>query len=74
MKTATIIITDQPDGNVNIGLDFGDAFDADSNAHSMATVLVQSVLQNAKSFTAIEDTAPEANVEPSRIVVPGGGE
>lgn len=70
MNTATITITDQPDGNVNIGLDFGDAFDPESNAHGMATVLVQSVLQNAKSFAAIEDTAPEANVEPSRIITP----
>ena len=70
MKTATITITDQPDGNVNIGLDFGDAYDQDSNAHAMAGVLVQSVLANAKSFTAVEDTAPEANVEPSRIITP----
>ena len=68
MNSVTITITDQPDGNVNIGLDFGEAFDADSNAHSMATVLVQSVLANAQSFKQIEDTAPEANVEPSRII------
>ena len=68
MKTATITITDQADGNVTIGIDFGDAPDKDSNAHAMAVVLVESVLKNAKSFTAIEDTAPEVNVEPSRII------
>jgi hypothetical protein len=68
MKTVTLTLSDTEDGNVNMGLDFGEAFDPESNAHAMATVLAQSVLANANSYKQIEDTAPEARVEPSRII------
>lgn len=69
---ATITLEDNADGTLNIGADFGDAIDNDSQAHAMAQVLLESILQNAKTYKTIEDTAPEHNVEPSRILVPGG--
>ena len=65
---ATIFIEDNAEGSVNIGADFGDAVDESSPAHGMAMVLLESVLRNAKTYQTIEDTAPEHNVEPSRII------
>lgn len=68
MPKATITIEDNEQGSVNIGADFGDAVDESSQAHGMAMVLLESVLRNAKTYQAIEDTVPEHNVEPSRII------
>ena len=34
----------------------------------MAMVLLESVLRNAKNYQTIEDTVPDVNVEPSRII------
>jgi len=70
MAKATITIEDQADGTIHVGADFGTAIEKDSQAHAMASVLLESVLTNAKSYQALEDTAPEHNVEPSRIVLP----
>lgn len=68
MPKATITIEDNDEGSVNIGADFGDAVDENSQAHGMAMVLLQSILANAKTYQALEDTVPEHNVEPSRII------
>lgn len=68
MPKATIFIEDNETGGVNVGADFGDAIDESSQAHGMAMVLLQSVLTNAKSYQTIEDTVPDVNVEPSRII------
>lgn len=70
MAQATITLSDNEDGTLNIGADFGDAIDDNSQAHGMAQVLLNSILVNAKTYQTIEDTAPEHNVEPSRIVIP----
>ena len=68
MAKATIFIEDSEDGTLTIGADFGDAIDNESQAHGMAMVLLESVLKNAKTYQTVEDTAPEVNVEPSRII------
>lgn len=68
MPKATIFIEDNENGGLNVGADFGDAIDESSQAHGMAMVLLQSVLTNAKSYQTIEDTVPDVNVEPSRII------
>ena len=68
MAKATIFIEDAENGTL-IGADFGDAIDNESQAHGMAMVLLESVLKNAKTYFTVEDTAPEVNVEPSRIFV-----
>lgn len=70
MAKATIWIKDNADGSgtLQVGADFGDAVDENSQAHSMAMVLLESVLQNAKSYQKMEDTVPEHDVEPSVII------
>ncbi len=68
MARATIFIEDNEDGTLQVGADFGEAVDDTSQAHGMAMVLLESVLKNAKNYQTIEDTAPEVNVEPSRII------
>lgn len=70
MAKASITIEDQPDGTVQVGGDFGEVVDQNSQAHQMVMVLLESVLKNAKNYETIEDTAPESNVEPSRIITP----
>jgi hypothetical protein len=70
MAKAVITIEDTADGKIDVGADFGEAIDDNSNAHGMAQVLIQSVLANAKNYQTIEDTAPEHNIEPSRIITP----
>ena len=73
MSKATIWLEDDEEtGQITISADFGDAVDENSQAHGMAMVLVESVLRNAKNYTTIEDTAPEVNIEPSRIITPEG--
>ena len=67
---ATITLEDNADGSLNVAADFGDVVNQDSQAHSMAMVLIESVLKNAKSYQTLEDTAPEHNVEPSVIITP----
>ena len=67
MASASITITDDGE-SVTVSADFGDAIDDASQAHGMAMVLLESVLKNAKTYQTIEDTAPEVNVEPSRII------
>lgn len=70
MARASIFIEDNEDGSVMIGADFGEAIEPNSQAHGMAQVLLESVLKNAKTYQTIEDTAPDVNVEPSRIITP----
>lgn len=70
MAIVTITIEDTENGQINVGADFGDAIDDASQAHGMGQVLLNSILSNAKSYQTIEDTAPEHNVEPSRIITP----
>lgn len=70
MAKVTIFIEDEPSGTIQVGADFGDAIDNDSQAHAMGQVLLESILKNAKSYQTVEDTAPEHNVEPSRIITP----
>lgn len=70
MAKVTIFIEDEPSGTIQVGADFGDAIDDNSQAHSMGQVLLESILKNAKSYQTVEDTAPEHNVEPSRIITP----
>jgi hypothetical protein len=65
-----IFITDQEDGTIEVGADFGEKVEPESQAHGMAQVLLHSILSNAKHYTNTEDTAPEVNVEPSKIVLP----
>lgn len=68
MAKVTIFIEDEPSGTIQVGADFGDAVDENSQAHSMGMVLIESVLQNAKSYQKVEDTVPEHDVEPSVII------
>ena len=68
MAKVTIFIEDEPSGTIQVGADFGEAIDDNSQAHQMGQVLLESVLKNAKSYQTVEDTAPETNVEPSRII------
>ena len=68
MAKVTIFIEDEPSGTIQVGADFGEAIDDNSQAHQMGQVLLESVLKNAKSYQTVEDTAPEHNVEPSRII------
>lgn len=70
MANVTITIEDNADGDINVSADFGESIDDNSQAHQMAQVLLNSILANAKTFQTIEDTAPEHNVEPSRIITP----
>ena len=71
MAEASITITDEADGKITVSADFGEAVEKDSQAHQMVSVLLESVLGNAKSYQKIEDSAPELDSEPSRIIVPG---
>ena len=68
MSLATITIKDNDDGTLQVGADFGKEYNQESQAHGMAMVLLESVLKNAKNYQTIEDTAPEVNIEPSRII------
>lgn len=70
MASVTITLSDNPDDTLNVGADFGLAIDENSQAHQMAQVLLNSILTNAANYKTLEDTAPECNVEPSRIIVP----
>lgn len=70
MASVSIIITDADDGTIQVGADFGEAIEDTSQAHQMAQVLLNSILTNAKTYTTLEDTAPEVNVEPSKIILP----
>ena len=67
MASASITITDDGE-SVTVSADFGDHIEAESQSHQMVTVLLESILGNAKSYKVIEDAAPELNVEPSRII------
>ena len=67
MASASITITDDGE-SVTVSADFGERVEAESQAHQMVSVLLESILGNAKTYQTIEDTAPEANVEPSRII------
>jgi hypothetical protein len=71
MATVTLTLTDNEDGTMNIGADFGEAFNPESRAHQAGEVLLQSVLGSASNYQTIEDTAPGCKAEPSRIIVPG---
>lgn len=70
MATASIIITDNEDGTIDVSAEFGDQFIGESKAHQMIQVLLQSVLSSADRFEKLEDTVPECNPEPSLIVTP----
>lgn len=71
MASASITITDQPDGTIKITASYGEAIDESSQAQSVVSVLLESVLGMAKTYQAIEDTATSVKVEPSRIILPG---
>lgn len=72
MARATLILTDNIEsGELEFEMYFGQEFDPESQAHQAGQVLLHSVLSTAKNFKAIEDTAPECKVEPSRIIIPG---
>ena len=68
MAKGSIWIEDQEGGGVNVGVDFGDDHDANSRAHSMIAVLLESILGSAQHFEKIEDTVEELDVEPKLIV------
>lgn len=70
MAKAQIFIEDNADGTLNVGADFGEAIENDSQAHQMAQVLLNSILTNAQNYQTLEDTVPEVSVEPSRIITP----
>lgn len=72
MSIATITLSDDEGGKITVSADFGEQLEEQSTAHQMAMVLVNSVLTNAKSYTTIEDTAPEVSVEPSKIITAEG--
>ena len=67
MATASLSITDD-DESVTVSADFGARIEPESQAHQMVSVLLESILGNAKTYQTIEDTAPELDVEPSRII------
>ena len=71
MSAVTITLTDNDDGTIMVGADFGEAISDDSTAHQMALVLLESVLKQSKTFAKIEDTVPEVNVEP-KLIITGG--
>ena len=71
MSEATLTLTDLPDGNITVSVNYGLDIDRGSKAHNMATVLLESVLSSSQTFKQIEDTVPELDVEPSRIITPG---
>ena len=70
LRRATLTITDLATGGVNMEADFGDGYDAKSQAHGVIAQLAEAVLGTAKHYTRVEDTAPEVDVEPSRIITP----
>jgi hypothetical protein len=72
VATVTITLTDSEDGSMTISADYGERVEQGSQAHQCANVLVQNILESAKSFERIEDTAPEVNVEPNRIITTEG--
>lgn len=69
MSKASITIEDADD-TVIVSADFGDEVDQDSQAHGMVMTLLESVLRTAKTYTSVEDTIPEVDVEPGKIVLP----
>jgi hypothetical protein len=69
MAQASITITDdQTTGELTVSADFGDKIDETSRAHGMVMQLLEAVVGTAKTFTKIEDTVPEVDAEPSRII------
>jgi hypothetical protein len=70
MASVTLTLTDDPGNGFDMSVEYGDEFDPKSEVHAMMNVLVESILSSAKSFKKIEDTATEANVEPSNIILP----
>lgn len=73
MARGTITIEDDPStGQVTVGADFGAELDPKSQAHGMIYQLLQAVLGTAKTFTKVEDTVPELDPEPSRIITTEG--
>lgn len=71
MAAVTINLVDDPEtGQVTVSADFGDAIEDTSQAHGMGQQLLQAILGSAKNYTTVEDTAPDTNVEPSKIILP----
>ena len=68
MSTVTITLSDNFDGSIMVGADFGEEIVSDSTAHQMGLVLLESVLKQSKTFAKLEDTAPEHDVEPKLII------
>ncbi|MDI1347914.1 hypothetical protein [Aquabacterium sp.] len=68
MAQVTITLTDELNGQVNVAADFGEAVVDDSQAHGMGQQLLQAILGSAERYTTVEDTAPDTNVEPPRII------
>ena len=70
LRSATLTITELPTGGVNMEVDFGEEFDPKSQAHGLVAQLAEAVLGTAKHYSQVEDTAPEVDIEPSRIITP----
>ena len=70
MATCTITLTDD-NGSVLVDYNFGDKLDETSLAHGMGVTLLKSVLASAPNYKTVEDTVPEVNVEPNRIITEG---
>jgi hypothetical protein len=73
MASASITITDDPNGKVEVSADFGLEIDQQSHAHGLVYALLQSVLSSSKNVTEVEDTAGDMNGEsalPNKIIVP----
>lgn len=72
MARASITIEDDPaTGQVTVSADWGDELDPKSQAHGMVYQLLQAVLGTAKTFTKVEDTVPEVDPEPNRVITEG---
>ena len=67
MAICSITLTDD-NGRVFVDYNFGEKLDETSLAHGMGVTLLKSVLASAPNYKTIEDTAPEVNVEPNRII------
>lgn len=68
MATFTLTLTDDDCGSVTMTAEYGEAVDPSSKAHAMGNELQKAILQSARAFEEIEDTAPDTNVEPARVI------
>jgi len=71
MPSVTITITDS-EGSILVATDFGETVDDESKAHQCARVLLTSLLFSSSKYHVVEDTVPDVNVEPDRIITTEG--